>query len=110
MTLHPLNHKRLSSTSRMQSCPPPHTSLSPSGHTSPPVPRDLFPRSHRRPRLIGCLPQASAPKDRGLPSSCVVAIALRNTLPESLATAAKTSILVNFIRTALTCPEPEEPA
>jgi hypothetical protein len=36
---------------------------------------------------------------RGLaPSEQVVAVALRNTLPEFLATAAKTSILVKFIR------------
>ena len=35
------------------------------------------------------------------PSEQVVAIALRNTLPEFLATAAKTSILVKFIRDRL---------
>ena len=35
------------------------------------------------------------------PSEQVVAVALRNTLPEFLATAAKTSILVKFIRDRL---------
>jgi hypothetical protein len=44
-----------------------------------------------------------------MPSSeQAVAVALRNTLSEFLAAAAKTSILVKFIRTALTCPEPKQ--
>ena len=59
-------------------------------------------------RLFGSclrtLPPALAPSEQ------VVVIALRNTLPESLATAAKTSILVKFIRAASTCPEPDQPA
>lgn len=40
-------------------------------------------------------------RPRLAPSELVVAIALRNTLPEFLATAAKTSILVKFIRARL---------
>ena len=40
-------------------------------------------------------------RPRLAPSELVVAIALRNTLPEFLATAAKTSILVKFIRERL---------
>ena len=136
------NHRRLSSTSRMfvgqmeakleglaQSCL-----------------RLLNAAFHHRKYLNttnpGCLPEGSAPKDRGLPSphlswviaqgllqilsattpnlvwrffgswihtvrpglapsEQVVAVALHNTLPESLATATKTSILVKFIRDRL---------
>jgi hypothetical protein len=43
-----------------------------------------------------------------VPSEHGVAVALRNTLPEFLATAAETSIRVELPRTALTCPEPKE--
>jgi hypothetical protein len=43
-------------------------------------------------------------------SEQVVAVALRNALPEFLAAAAKTSILVNSSATGLTCLPPKEPA
>ena len=77
----------------------------------------------RQPPQVGCLPESRAPKDRGLPSPHpsdplrhnpklvwrffgrwirtirpgLAPSALRNTLPEFLATAAKTAILVKFI-------------
>ena len=140
MTLNPLNHKRLSSTSRIQSCPRlrnlPIRKYRPiPTRTSPPRPHDLFPRSHRQPPQIRRLPERRPPKDRGLPSphpgwviaqglhrmtapkpasrffgSClrtvrpamapsehVIAIAVRNTLPEFLTTAAETSLRVKLI-------------
>jgi hypothetical protein len=78
MTLNPMNQKRLSPTSRIQSRPclfnapfqNPLKSRKILGIAADGLvcPQDLFPRSHRQPLQIGCLPQASAPKDRGLPS------------------------------------------
>jgi hypothetical protein len=100
-------------------------------------PRIFLPRSHRQPPQIACLPSphprcviaqgllsATTPKPvwrpfsasihrvrpAPAPSENVVAIALRNTLPEALPTAATTSILAKFIRAALTCPEPKQQA
>jgi hypothetical protein len=53
-------------------------------------PQDFFTPSHRQPSQIACLPEGRAPKDRGLPS------------PHSgWIIAAKTSILVKFIRDRL---------
>jgi hypothetical protein len=149
MTLNPLNHKRLSSTSRMcvkpmkakiegvaRSCP--RLLNAPFHHRkylNSASPRTATAARRRHPPQR-CLPEARPPKDRGRPSphpgwfiaqgllwatapmlvwrfigACiravrpglgpsehVIAVALRNTLPEFLTTAAKTSILVKFIR------------
>jgi hypothetical protein len=134
MTLNPLNHKRLSSTSRMQSC---LRLLNAAFHHRKYLNganlASATPAPQRQPPQFACLPESRPPKNRGLPSphpdwviaqtllrglsaatsnplcrffaSClrtvrpelgpseqVVAVALRNTHPESPATAATTSM------------------
>jgi hypothetical protein len=76
-----------------------HTSLSLSGHTglSPMKPARSVPAR----TLQACPPGFFCTFSGLAPSEHAVAVALRNTLPEVLATAANTAILVEFIRDRL---------